>query len=253
MQPADGSLDLPSSVVPAHPPAVIRRRLHAVGAVRTEESESGSGQFASQRVAVVCLIRNDRDAMGQFDVFRDRVEGRSDQVRFRNIGRRRRGPDRDAVGVGDDFDLAPLPDLGFPDLEAPFWAGTKVASANSSSVSSTPAAASSSKTAAQISAHKPAPVQSLCRRQQVGPEGNSDGRSRQRTPLRRTYTIPARHARSSWRGRPPLGLAAAGGKRGSTRAHKRSSKAASAATDGMTTSVSGHNSTMPVFIRQPEF
>ncbi len=64
--------------------------------------------------------------------------------------------------------------------------------------------------------HTPAACQSRSRRQQVMPEQPiSAGSTSQGMPERRTKRMPARAARSSTRGRPPLGLAGSGGRSGS--------------------------------------
>ena len=70
----------------------------------------------------------------------------------------------------------------------------------------------------------PASCQSRKRLQQVMPEPkpNSWGNISQRTPLRRTNTMPLRQARSGIRGRPPFGFRLGDGKRGSIRSHSSS-------------------------------
>jgi hypothetical protein len=72
--------------------------------------------------------------------------------------------------------------------------------------------------------HTPAVIHSCKRRQQVtpDPQPSSAGTKRQGMPVRSTYVIPVRHARSGTRGRPPLGFGGSRGKRGSTSRHKRS-------------------------------
>ncbi len=64
--------------------------------------------------------------------------------------------------------------------------------------------------------------QSRSRRQHVipDPHPSSCGSSCQGMPLRRTKTMPVRHARSDTRGRPPCGLLGRIGKNGSTRSHR---------------------------------
>ncbi len=63
--------------------------------------------------------------------------------------------------------------------------------------------------------HTPAACQSRSRRQHVMPEQPiSDGSISHGMPERRTKRMPARAARSSTRGRPPLGLAGSGGRSG---------------------------------------
>ena len=70
-------------------------------------------------------------------------------------------------------------------------------------------------------AHTPAACQSRSRRQHVMPEQPiSDGSISHGMPERRTKRMPARAARSSTRGRPPLGLEGSGGRSGSTAAQR---------------------------------
>jgi hypothetical protein len=68
---------------------------------------------------------------------------------------------------------------------------------------------------------RPPVCQSRRRRQHVipDPHPSSCGSICQGMPLRRTKTMPVRHARSETRGRPPLGRRGRIGKSGSTRSH----------------------------------
>ena len=72
--------------------------------------------------------------------------------------------------------------------------------------------------------------QSRRRRQHVipDPHPSSCGSICQGMPLRRTKTMPVRHARSETRGRPPCGLRGRIGNKGSTRSHNRSGSNAAA-------------------------
>jgi hypothetical protein len=72
--------------------------------------------------------------------------------------------------------------------------------------------------------------QSRRRRQHVipDPHPSSGGSICQGMPLRRTKTMPVRHARSETRGRPPCGRRGRIGKKGSTRSHNRSGSNATA-------------------------
>src|SRR5262249_45073451 len=93
--------------------------------------------------------------------------------------------------------------LGFTDSFAPFFAGEKLASTNTSSQSNSPRSSSVSRKACQIFTSTPSPSHSTNRRQHVLGDGYRSGKSRQRAPLRRTHKIPSKHARSSAGGRPP--------------------------------------------------
>lgn len=88
--------------------------------------------------------------------------------------------------------------------------------------------ASQSSSAKCIRSQTPARCQS--RRQHVipDPHPSSGGSICQGMPLRRTKTMPVRHARSETRGRPPCGRRGRIGKKGSTRSHNRSGSNAAA-------------------------
>jgi hypothetical protein len=90
--------------------------------------------------------------------------------------------------------------------------------------------ASQSSSAKCIRSQTPARCQSRRRRQHVipDPHPSSCGSICQGIPLRRTKTMPVRHARSETRGRPPCGRRARIGKKGSTRFHNRSGSNAAA-------------------------
>jgi hypothetical protein len=77
---------------------------------------------------------------------------------------------------------------------------------------------------------RPARCQSRKRRQHVIPDPHSSscGSICQGIPLRRTKTMPVRHARSETRGRPPFGRGGELGKTGSTRFHNASGRSAAA-------------------------
>jgi hypothetical protein len=90
--------------------------------------------------------------------------------------------------------------------------------------------ASQSSSAKCIRSQTPARCQSRRRRQHVipDPHPSSCGSICQGMPLRRTKTMPVRHARSETRGRPPCGRRGRIGKKGSTRSHNRSGSNAAA-------------------------
>jgi hypothetical protein len=76
----------------------------------------------------------------------------------------------------------------------------------------------------------PASCQSRNRRQHVipDPHPSSCGSICQGMPLRRTKTMPVRHARSGTRGLPPFGRRGGIGRNGSTRSHNGSGSSAAA-------------------------
>jgi hypothetical protein len=90
--------------------------------------------------------------------------------------------------------------------------------------------ASQSRSAKWIRSHTPACCQSRKRRQHLipDPHPSSCGSICQAMPLRRTKTMPVRHARSETRGRPPFGRGSELGRTGSTRFHNASGSSAAA-------------------------
>jgi hypothetical protein len=81
-----------------------------------------------------------------------------------------------------------------------------------------------------IRAHTPACCQSRKRRQHVIPDQHASSRGSicQEMPLRRTKTMPVRHARSGTRGLPPFGRRGGIGRNGTTRSHNGSGSSAAA-------------------------
>ena len=90
--------------------------------------------------------------------------------------------------------------------------------------------ASQSSSAKWIRSNTPACCQSCSRRQHVIPDPHPSSRGSicHGIPLRRTKTIPVRHARFETRGRPPFGRRGGIGKNGSTRSHNGSGSSATA-------------------------
>jgi hypothetical protein len=90
--------------------------------------------------------------------------------------------------------------------------------------------ASQSSRAKWIRSQTPVRCQSGRRRQHVipDPHPSSCGSICQGMPLRRTKTMPVRHARCETRGRPPLGHGGGIGKNGSTESHNRSGSSSAA-------------------------
>ena len=80
----------------------------------------------------------------------------------------------------------------------------------------------------QIPNARPLPIAQAPPARHPRPAPSSCGSICQGMPLRRTKTMPVRHARSETRGRPPCGRRGRIGKRGSTRSHNRSGSNAAA-------------------------
>ena len=141
-----------------------------------------------------------------------------------HVGRRDVNDEWDAVRVGDQMAFAasfrPIRGVG-PGVGPPKTARMLALSITPSDASIRPARPSRFSKRAWIFGQTPACIHSCRRRQQVTPlpQPNSRGTNRQGMPVRRTYTIPVRQARSGTRGRPPLGLGGSFGNSGSISFH----------------------------------
>ena len=224
-------LDHVPPLVPPHPPAVVRRRPLPILAVRAEQAEPAVGKPRPQGVGVVRPVRQHRHRVGhRHGDARQHRPGHVPLVDTRSVGRRRQ---RHPAGIDDQADLHALAALGRADRVPPFFASTNVASRDNSEVSSRRASSNSRRTIRHTRPQTPASVQSRCRRQQVTPEGKHAGICRHRRPLRRRYTMPSKHARSSANGRPPLGCPGRGGSSRRARSQSRSESSRSVAASGM--------------------
>jgi hypothetical protein len=128
--------------------------------------------------------------------------------------------DRYAVAVDHHHALRTFPTTCLADSEAPFFAVTKVASRNASSQSNSLRSSICASSFRQARSQTPCSSHIRNRRQQVEPSGYSSGRSRHRAPVRRTHTIPWKHARLDAHGRPRPSLRRFGsGNNGANTAH----------------------------------
>jgi hypothetical protein len=155
------------------------------------------------------------------------VEQSDRGLRIMDVGRRRDNHQRYAPRVSQDVTFAAF----FRSIRGvrsgvrpPKTARTLALSMMPKDASSCPRCPSTRSSLRWIRGHTPTCVQSRNRRQQVTPEPqpSSAGTSRQGMPVRNTYTMPVKQARSGTRGRPPLGLAGSGGKSGLISVHNLS-------------------------------
>ena len=214
--PRDGAFDFPASAVAAEFSSILRTRTHSAATVWANQIPALGQQAGSQLVAVVGSIGNQR--RGLFPG-RDLVEDSFDQ---RDLSRRSTfGPacEWNSLTIRHHQPLCTLSPLRFSDAVAPFFAGEKLASTNTSSQSSRPCSSSVSRKACQILTSTPSPSHSTSRRQHVLGDGYRSGRSRQRAPLRSTHRMPSKQARSSTGGRPPLADRLRSGRCGAIRFH----------------------------------
>src|SRR6267143_5347414 len=139
----------------------------------------------------------------QCSAYADRRERRFRKPRFVRGCRTKVLSQRKTLAVDHHHPLRALAPLGFSDSRAPFLAGAKLPSRKDSLHCSCFRWLSSARNARQILSQTPCSSQSRSLRQQVAGEGNSSGKSCQRTPLRRIHKMPSRTLRSEARGRPP--------------------------------------------------
>ena len=214
--PGDRSFNLPATTVAAKLTPILGSWADSASAMRTDEIPAFRLQVGTQLVAVIGTVCNQRRG---FFPDRDLVEDSFDQ---RDLSRRSTfGPacEWNSLTIRHHHPLCTLSALGFSNAVAPFFAGEKLASTNTSSQSSSPCSSRVSRKACQIVTSTPSPSHSVNRRQQVLGEGYRSGKSRQRAPLRSTHKIPSRQARSSAGGRPPRGERLRLGRNGLIRSH----------------------------------
>jgi hypothetical protein len=185
--PGDRALDLPAAAVSSQLPTILRLRPSASPSVRTDQipafGNQRNGRFADRHFVNQVLDERDLSRRSTF------------------------GPacKWNSLTICHHQPLCTFSTLRFADSFAPFLAGEKLASTNTSSQSKSRRSSSVSRKACQISTSTPSPSHSTNRRQQVLGEGYRSGKSRQRAPLRSTHKIPSKQARSSAGGRPPRG------------------------------------------------
>jgi hypothetical protein len=154
------------------------------------------------------------------------VEGWSQHDAVVAVGRAQAHPERRAPAVDHKVALrARFAAIRWvrAGLGAPLFAATAALSSAARLQSSCPASESRSSSTRCSPVQTPASCQSRNLRQQVMPEQpSSRGSISQGMPERRTKTIPAKAARSSQRGRPPLGLGGSEGSSGSMAAQRSS-------------------------------
>jgi hypothetical protein len=197
--PDDRAFDLPAVAVASQFSTVLGVRSCASSSRRTNQIAAFGRQARAKFVAGIRSIGNHRNS---------RFSGRHliDQVfNERDLSRRSTfGPvcKWKSLAICHHQLLCTLSTLRVADFFAPFLAGEKPASTNTSSQSKSPHSSSASRNPCQISTSTPSSSHSTNRRQQVLGEEYRSGKSHRRAPLR-THKVPTRQARSSAGGRPP--------------------------------------------------
>jgi len=210
-EPGDGAFHRPPPLIAPQRPAVLRRGLATIPAMRDDQLDAAPGQLLPQRVTVVAAVGDEafrllpRTAWPMLPSYADRGECRLRQPDLRRGSRVKVVSQRNTRAVDHHHPLRPLAPLGFADSAAPFFAGAKLPSRNASLHFNCWRSFNSPRNARQISSQTSCSSQSRSRRQQVEGDGNSSGKSCQRAPLRRIHKMPSSTLRSSARGRPPRG------------------------------------------------
>ncbi len=218
LQPAERPFDLPAVAVML---LIARRqfslRLIAAFDERVNEPQAPILQSLTQRCTVGRFVVDQT-----FRFVDERRRGRHQRLDQLDFVRRGTGDlrvERRPLVVRQQDNLAAFAGLGRPDVVAPFFAGTKVASPRSDWRSSPVKSSLSSSSRCQARWNTPVLTHTVNRWWQTLLDGNERGKSCQRQPVTSTNRMPSRQSRFEWRGRPPRGLGSGSGKRSSIRNH----------------------------------
>ena len=202
LEPADGSLDLPASLIPAQRSTILGRRFLAIAFVGSDQLGTTFFQPRSQRVAVSSLVVDQLARSTPDHAF---SKQRLDESYFVWAGTFDQVATRRATTVREQQDLGPFAAFGLTYAKAPFFAEANVPSAIDSAWSILPWRSSLLTNRDHACLNNPDSDQCFKRRQQVGYEGKCDGKSRQRAPVRNTQAMASKQSREDARGRPPKG------------------------------------------------
>jgi len=224
-QPGEGAFHGPAPPISPERPAVLRRWLAPILAVRGDQLDAAPGQLLPQRVTVVAPVGNQALRLlpgtpgSMPSPYADRRERRLDEFDLRRGSRVKVVSQRNTRAVDHHHPLRPLAPLGFPDSAAPFFAGAKLPSKKASLQFNCWRSFNSPRNARQIVSQTSCSSQSRSRRQHVEGDGNSSGKSCQRAPLRRIHKMPSKTLRSLAGGRPPRGRGGRWGSKGRIFSH----------------------------------
>jgi hypothetical protein len=202
LKPADGSLDLPASLVPAECSTVLGWRLVSIAFVGSDEFGATFLQSESQRVAVSSFVVNQLARSASYDAI---GEQRLDEVDFVGTGTFDQIATRHTFAIREQHDLGAFAAFGSTYAKAPFFADENVPSAIDSFRSILPWRSSLFTKRAHAFLNNPDSDHCFNRRQQVGYDGKCDGKSRQRAPVRNTQAMASKQSREDALGRPPKG------------------------------------------------
>lgn len=199
----------PTMFIPAKFTPVIILLFLIVASIWTNKFNTSVCQSFSQRIAVISLIGNQplrflswttssftgyNNIIYRFFKERDFTRGRRVQVVSQ----------RNTLAVDHHHPLRALAPLGFPDTQAPFFAGAKLPSINDSLQSNCLRSSSSARNARHASSQMSCSSQSFNLRQQVEGLEYRFGKSDHGAPVRKIQRIPSNTLRLSTHGLPPL-------------------------------------------------
>lgn len=237
--PAECPLDCISPPVAIPESVVLPIDVPMIAAMRREQINTSLPQTFASRIAVIGLVPDyslrsrpwpSWSSFGDSDFSNNRIK-ESDLSRRGTVGM---ASERNTLAIDQYQTLRSLSPLGFPDSRAPFFAGKKLASTNTSSQSRMPLWSNSERKARHMSLSTSASYHSLRRRQQVEGFGYRSGRSFHLAPVRSIQSIPSNTSRSSALGRPPFGPTDFFGIRGSIFRHCSSVKYTTRLLTGLT-------------------
>lgn len=221
-QPGKGAFDFPPPSVTSQCSPILGRRFSSVAAMWADQLDAPLLETVAQRVAVVGAVGDEALGLAPGPASSSSWHPHLGQRPLDQLHLCRRGAvqvvsQRNTLAVDHHHPLGALAALGFADALAPFLAGAKLPSMKLSLQSSWPRRSSSARNCRHTLSQMPSASHWWRRRQQVaGLTPKSEGRSRQRAPVRNTQRMPSSTARLSFHGRPALEYC---GKSGSSLAH----------------------------------
>ena len=220
-KPGVGSLDDPTPLVASQFAPIFVAPVPIVLPVRRDQLDAAFLQSLAQRVRIVGGIGNHPFRLLPWAAFgprdRDFLERGFRKCNFVRSGTFQPNSQRKTLTVDQYHPLRPLASLGFPDREAPFFAGAKLPSKKVSSHFSRPSSSSAPSSVRHACSHTPSSSHCLSRRQQVEGEGNWSGKNRHAAPVCRIHRMPSKQPRFEAQGRPRLSRRRwGGGSMGST-------------------------------------
>jgi hypothetical protein len=237
--PAERALDCISSPVTIPEPVVLSIDVAMVLSMRNKKIDSSLPQSFASRIAVIGLVSDyslrsgpwpSGSSLWDSDLSNNLIK-ESDLSRRGTVGM---ASERNTLAIDQYQALRSLSTLGLPDSRAPFFAGKKLASTNTSSQSKMPLWSNSERKALHMSLSTSASYHSLRRRQHVEGCGYRSGRSFHLAPVLSTHSIPSNTNRSSALGRPPFRPTGLFGMRGSIFRHCSSVKYTTRSLTGLT-------------------